>query len=80
MKANIDSLVNAWIRDNRNYIEDNFEDVYSWLKEYITYGDNWEYDFFDYEECETREKSELKEEALEYISKYIAVTPSDILD
>lgn len=80
MKYAIDTLVRAWVSDNRDYIEENYEDVFHWLKDYIENGDAWYVDFFDSDDCESMKESEMKEQAMEYIEKFMAVTPADILD
>ena len=48
MKIAINTLVNSWVCDNREYIENNFIDIEDYLLSWMG-EDNWEYDFFNYE-------------------------------
>ena len=73
MKYNIEQLVNAWINNNKYYIDDNFEDVESWLCDWIENGENWYADFFTNKEIEGMTIEDMAKIAKDFITKYRGV-------
>ena len=65
MKRAIATLVNSWVCDNREYIENNFIDIEDYLLSWMG-NDNWAYDFFNNEEIENN-----TEEQLEYYRNWL---------
>ena len=79
MKQAIETLVNSWVCDNREYIENNFIDIEDYLLSWIG-EDNWEYDFFNYEEIENNTEEQLEYETKKFASFYAGIFTCDLLD
>lgn len=70
MKYNIAQLVDAWVLDNKYYIDENYEDVEAYLCHWIENGEFWYTDFFTSSEIENMSESEMKEIAVEFAQNY----------
>lgn len=79
MKKEIETLVKSWVNDNRDYIEENFLDIEEYLTSWMG-EDNWEYDFFDFDEVETKTEEQLEEEVREFAKRYRGVMTCEIQD
>lgn len=73
MKYNIEQLVDAWMSDNKYYIDENFEDVEEWLLHWIENGESWYVDFFTDEEIESMTIAEMAEIAKAFVADYRGV-------
>lgn len=73
MKYNIEQLVDAWMADNKYYIDENFEDVEAWLRDWIENGESWYVDFFTDKEIESMTIDEMAEIAKAFVADYRGV-------
>lgn len=76
MKTSIETLVRAWVKDNRSYIEDYYETIEDWLTDKVG-EDNWMYDFFTDEEVDEKSEDEMIAEVNSFTSNY-RCTPAEL--
>ena len=78
MKANIKTLLGAWVKDNRSYIEESNMTIKEYILECLN-AENWKYDFFTDEEIECKSDEKLRDEVEEFAWDYEDIIPAEFL-
>ena len=78
MRKEIETLVRAWVMDDRYYAED-FDDIRGYLLSFIG-SEGFELDFFTPEEIQNMTQEDLIYEAQKFASRYTGVSVSEFLE
>ena len=72
MKSNIKTLINAWVKDNQAFIDENYCTVEEYLLDQFDEDtDNAVYDWFTYDEIDRFEQDELRDQVVDFLKNHL---------